>query len=265
MLDKWVQAPNPNMLMRDKTDEVEDHCSCPTSVTVSSKNSRHEWTFYLKTRRPLKAVALLQDTHRTHFFIASILIKNCKIDLKNDQEWISPLLHQESMLPVEYRIKVIFMTSIFGTFRQSVVFDFSSEPVLVKHLCADVVPDSDIEKINEIRREITVSMSERWTSNNSDIIQFQSSLVNTSSNEEWEKRLRSMYPCPQADTFLLSHATLTERKFTKNNYRERMHELLFVEEMERYVQNKHFLCTNGFVTAKEPVNFSTLNVWFMAP
>ncbi|KAJ8936128.1 hypothetical protein NQ318_022210 [Aromia moschata] len=43
-----------------------------------------------------------------------------------------------------------------------------------------------------------------------------------------------MYPCPQAETFLLSHATVAERKFTKNNYRERMHELLFIEEMARY-------------------------------
>ncbi|KAJ8965498.1 hypothetical protein NQ314_004086, partial [Rhamnusium bicolor] len=220
--------------MRDKIDDVEDYCSCSLSATVSSKNSLHDWTFYMKTKRPLKAVALLQDTHRNHFFIASILIKNCKIDLKNDQEWISPLLHHESMLPVEYRINVVFTTGIFGTFRQSVVFDFSSEPVLVKHLCVDVVPDSDLDKINEIRKEITVSISERWTVHNSDILPFYSTLVSTSTNEEWEKRLRSMYPCPQAETFLLSHATLSERKFTRNNYRERMHELLFIEEMARY-------------------------------
>nr|XP_023024171.1 probable helicase with zinc finger domain isoform X1 [Leptinotarsa decemlineata] len=234
ILEKWVQSPNPNTLMRDKIEDVDDHCSCPLSATVSSKNSIHEWIFYLKTRRPLKAVALLQDTHRNHFFISSILIKNCKIDLKNNQEWISPLLHQESMLPVEYRIKVVFTTGIFGTFRQSVVFDFSSEPVLVKHLCVDVVPDPDLEKINEIRKEITVSIAERWTVDNSDIVQFVSSIVNTGANEEWEKRLRSMYPCPQADTFFLSHATVAEKKFTKNNYRERMHELLFIEEMARY-------------------------------
>ncbi|XP_056643763.1 probable helicase with zinc finger domain [Diorhabda sublineata] len=234
ILEKWSQSSNPNALMCTKVEEVEDQCSCPLSVTVSSKNSLHEWTFYLKTKRPLKAVALLQDTHRNHFFIACIFIKNCKIDLRNNQEWISPLLHQESMLPVEYRIKVVFTTGIYGTFRQSVVFDFSSEPVLVKHICVDVVPDPDLEKINEIRKEITLSISERWTIHNSDIVPFHSTVENANPNEEWEKRLRSMYPCPHAETFLLSHATVAEKKFTKNNYRERMHELLFIEEMARY-------------------------------
>lgn len=221
--------------MRDKIEDVEDHCSCPLSATVSSKNSLHDWTFYIKTKRPLKAVALLQDTHRNHFFISSIFVKNCKIDLKNDQEWISQLIHQDTtMVAIDYRIKIVFTTGIFGTFRQSIVFDFSAEPVLVKHLCVDVVPDSDLHKINEIRREITLSLSERWTSHNSEIVPFHSTVVNTNTNEEWEKRLRSLYPCPRADTFLLSHATVNEKKFTKNNYRERMHELLFIEEMARY-------------------------------
>ncbi|KAJ8977192.1 hypothetical protein NQ317_018075 [Molorchus minor] len=234
LLEKWIQSPNPNILMRDKIEDVEDYCSSPLSATVSSKNSLHEWMFYIKTKRPLKAVALLQDTHRNHFMVENIMIKNCKIDLKNNQEWISSLLYQESMVPVEYRINVVFTTGIFGTFRQSVVFDFSSEPVLVKHLCVDVVPDTDLDKINEIRKEMIVSIAERWTAHNSDILPFYSKLVNTSANEEWEKRLRSMYPCPQAETFLLSHATVSERRFTKNNYRERMHELLFIEEMARY-------------------------------
>ncbi|XP_060520243.1 probable helicase with zinc finger domain isoform X2 [Cylas formicarius] len=233
LLEKWVQYPNPNALMCDKIEDVEDCCSCPLSVTVSSKNSLHHWTFLMKTRRPLKAVALLQDTHRNHFFISTILVKNCKVDLKNDQEWISQLAHHESYMPVEYRIKVMFTTGIFGTFRQSIVFDFSFEPVLVKHLCVDVVPDSEIDKINEIRKEITLSISERWTATNSDIVHFRSSLV-SSGNDEWETRLKGMYPCPQAETFVLSHATLAEKKFTRNNYRERMHQLLFIEEMARY-------------------------------
>nr|CAI5864892.1 unnamed protein product [Callosobruchus analis] len=234
LLEKWSQSSNPNTMMHDKIDYVEDHCSCSLAVTVSSKNSHHEWTFSLKTQKHLKAIALLQDTHRNHFFLASIFVKNCKMDVKNDQEWISPLMYQESVVPIEYKITVVFGTSIFGTFRQSIIFDFSSEPILVKHLCVDVVPDIELEKIIEIRKEITLSISERWTVHNSDIVVFHSMLVSTSSNEEWEKRLRSMYPCPQADTFLLSHATVAERRFTKNNYRERMHELLFIEEMARY-------------------------------
>lgn len=89
----------------------------------------------------------------------------------------------------------------------------------VKHLCADLVPDAELDKINEIRKEIILSIAERWTFNNSDIVYFHSDLVSSGASEEWEKKLRSMYPCPQADTFILSHATLSEKKFTRNNYR----------------------------------------------
>lgn len=32
------------------------------------------------------------------------------------------------------------------------VFDFGTEPVLVKHLCVDVVPVSDADKMKEIRK-----------------------------------------------------------------------------------------------------------------
>ncbi|XP_030750107.1 probable helicase with zinc finger domain [Sitophilus oryzae] len=234
LLDRWIQSPNPDELMKDRIDDVDDRCSCPLSVTVSSKNSYHNWTFLIKTRKPLKAVALLQDTYRTHFYISTIFVKNAKVELKNDQEWISPLCHQESYAVVEYRITIMFKTNIFGTFRQTVVFDFSTEPVLVKHLCVDLVPESEVEKINEIRKEITLSIAERWTAHNSDIVSFQSSLVSGSSSEEWEKKLKAMYPCPQADTFILSHSTMMERKFSRSDYRERMHELLFVEEMSRY-------------------------------
>lgn len=74
----------------------------------------------------------------------------------NDQEWTSirdtTLAETESMEILEHRVKVGFKTEIYGTFRQSVVFDFGTEPVLVKHLCVDVVPVSDVDKMKEIRK-----------------------------------------------------------------------------------------------------------------
>ncbi|CAG9763393.1 unnamed protein product [Ceutorhynchus assimilis] len=243
LLDKWVQSPNPETLMCDHIEEVDDQCSCPLSVTVSSKTSFHNWTFLIKTRKPLKAVALLQDTHRTHFYISSIFVKNARVELKNDQEWIAHLCLQDSFAIVEYRITVMFKTSIFGTFRQSVVFDFTTGPVLVKHLCADLVPEAELDKINEIRKELILSIAERWNFHNSDIVHFHSELVSFGAGEEWEKKLKSMYPCPQVDTFVLSRSTLSDKKFTKNNYRERMHELLFIEEMARYDLIAHYNLT----------------------
>lgn len=72
----------------------------------------------------------------------------------NDQEWTSKegSSESESNEILEHRVKVGFKTEIYGTFRQSVVFDFGTEPVLVKHLCVDVVPVTDVDKMKEIRK-----------------------------------------------------------------------------------------------------------------
>lgn len=234
LLEKWIQSSNPNLLMREHLDDVTDKCSSPLIARVSSKNSVHEWIFTIRTCRPMKAVALLQDTHRNHFNISEITIESYKVEMKNNQEWLSQLHIENTQQIHDYRIVVVFKTNIFGTFRQSVVFDFANEPVLVKHLCVDVVPDTDMDRINELRREITLSIAERWTNHNTNILQFQSSLISLCTREDWENTLKIMYPFPNPETFLLSNVTVSEKKFTRNNYRERMHELLFVEEMARY-------------------------------
>lgn len=81
----------------------------------------------------------------------------------NDQEWTNGPLSAEmdkdpeassdlENVALEHRVRISFKTDIFGTFRQSVVFDFGTEPVLVKHLCVDVVPVSDADKMKEIRK-----------------------------------------------------------------------------------------------------------------
>ncbi|XP_049819746.1 probable helicase with zinc finger domain isoform X3 [Aethina tumida] len=232
-LEKLIKTANPSRLMRETLEEVEFSSTMPLTSTVSSKNSQHEWTLFIHTKRPLRAVALLQDTHRNHYYISNIIIKTAEIDIKNDQEWLSPIqMADEYKFAIDYKIKVVFKTDIFGTFRQSIVFDFYTEPVLVKHLCVDVIPDTEIEKINEIRKEVSIS-TERWTPQNSNILTFCSQLVGGSAHEEWEEGLKSLYPCPQSETFYLSNSTVND-KFTKNNYRERMHQLLYVEEMARY-------------------------------
>lgn len=145
---------------------------------------------------------------------------------------------------LEHKVKVSFATDIYGTFRQSVVFDFGGEPVLVRHLCVDVVPVTDVDRMKEIRKELVLSTAERWDSTNAEVIPFSSSQVPASvptsvaiaNDSEHERDLLNAYPSPRGDTFALTQSTVTEKKLTRNNYRARMHELLCVEEMARYEQ-----------------------------
>lgn len=171
----------------------------------------------------------------------------------NDQEWSVPnvgamerisMMDSDSAPPIlEHKVKVSFATDIYGTFRQSVVFDFGGEPVLVRHLCVDVVPVTDVDRMKEIRKELVLSTVERWDTANAEIVAFSSPvtpLVPTpaaiAKDSERERDLLNAYPSPRGDTFTLTQSTVTEKKLTRNNYRARIHELLCVEEMARYEQ-----------------------------
>lgn len=257
--------------MKEKIDGVDETCSNELVTTVSSKVSKREWTFVLKTKRMLKAVALLQDSHRNHFMLKQVFPaeprpakrgqsyggnKVVEAELITDQEWIVPNLDEryletpnERSPLLEHRVKVVFSTDIYGTFRQTVVFDFGSEPVLVKHFCVDVIPVTDAEKMQEIKKDIIVTTSQRWDESNSQIFPYASSMTSHQQtaaykiDEEREQELLQRYPCPRASTFQLTQSTVREKKLTKNNYRSRMHELLYVEEIARYDHVAHYNLT----------------------
>lgn len=255
LLEKWIDSLNPSDVMKDKLEYVKDNCCSELMTTVSSKNSKREWNFSFLAELPLQAVALLQDTHRNHFKLSEICLisKSAKVydfDVSNPQEWILQPTTKVNAEKLEYRVKVDFQTDIYGTFRQAVVFDFGSQPVLVKHLCVEVIPTNEAEKISEIRKEIVLSTAERWNNSNSKIIQFSSPLQSLiplcdKSDLEFTGNLLKTYPTPQANTFTLSHVTVMEKKLTKNNYNTRMHELLFVEEMARYEQIARYNLTTN--------------------
>ncbi|XP_058833823.1 probable helicase with zinc finger domain [Topomyia yanbarensis] len=281
LLERWVQAPSPDKVMKEKIEGVEESCSQDLVTTVSSKVSKREWTFVLKTRRLLRAVALLQDAHRNHFLIKQIfpgeprsgsvckklgqtitVNKVVEAELTSDQEWVATSdysklgdLASETNPLLEHRVKVIFNTDIYGTFRQAVVFDLGHEPVLVKHLCVDVVPVTEVDKIQEIRKDIVMSTSERWDETNSEIIEFTTTIIPHmqtpayAADAEREKDLLLRYPLPKASSFVLTQSTITEKKLTKNNYRNRIHELLYVEEIARYEQIARYNLTTRLTIA----------------
>jgi len=87
-------------------------------------------------------------------------------------------------------------------------------------------------------QEVVLSSLERWCSDNCEIIPYKPAIFFQSSEEdlERERSLLEAYPTPRADSFALTQSTVVEKFVTKNNYRDRMHELLYVEEMARYEQ-----------------------------
>lgn len=64
---RWLSTTSPEKVLKEHIEEVEDSCVEELETTVASKTSSYEWNFILKSKKSLRAVALLQDAHRNHF------------------------------------------------------------------------------------------------------------------------------------------------------------------------------------------------------
>lgn len=93
--------------------------------------------------RTLHRIALLYDANRPHFSIAAVSGGDASTQVLQEvceggcQEWSATGLVQNGMDHCAYTVVVSFSTEIFGTFRQTVVFDFGSEPVLMQRVMVD--------------------------------------------------------------------------------------------------------------------------------
>lgn len=143
LLERLHQSTHPEKIMKERLDSVEVTCSNELNLTVSSKTCKREWIFVLKTTKVLKAVALLQDEHRTHFSIkhvypmlpgkqSSVQAESGK-SLSGDQEWLAGAdaqkLSEESLTGdnvASHRVKICFSTDIYGT----LAFHFSMRKLL---------------------------------------------------------------------------------------------------------------------------------------
>lgn len=80
---------------------------------------------------------------------------------QNDKEWLIPerdlktfesLGELKSNVEFKHSVCVEFLSDIYGTFRQTVAFDFGVEPLMVKHLCVDVRPASFATNVEELKK-----------------------------------------------------------------------------------------------------------------
>lgn len=80
-----------------------------------------------------------------------------------------------------------------------------------------------------------MSSTERWEKSNAVIIPFVSTLFENSYSPR-EKELLAKYYVPTGHKFTITQSMLNDDMVTMNNYRSRMHELLYIEEMACYEQ-----------------------------
>ncbi|KAL8163581.1 UNVERIFIED_CONTAM: hypothetical protein K2H54_030699 [Gekko kuhli] len=151
LIEKWMNSLSPEKVLSECLDGVRVEHNPELSVTVTTKKSQQTWTFALtcKPARMLYRVALLYDAHRPHFSITTISAGDSTTQVSQDvpdncQEWIGRKMTQNGIDHSVYKISIAFSTEIFGTFRQTVVFDFGTEPVLMQRVMIDAASTEGI-------------------------------------------------------------------------------------------------------------------------
>ncbi|MCJ8739264.1 hypothetical protein PDJAM_G00045310 [Pangasius djambal] len=241
LIEKWINSLTPEKVLNDCVDGVTVEHNSDLSVTVNTKKSSHSWTFslYCKPARMLHRIALLYDANRPHFSITAVSAGDTSTQVPQQvceggcQEWTGVGLLQNGMDHCLYTVEVAFRTEIFGTFRQTVVFDFGSEPVLMQRVMVDAASIEDLEHLMQARQQLLMT-AKRWDSSCKTIVEF-----SPNENMELERSLLSRYQIPLSADQLFTQSVL-DKTLTRENYQSRLHDLLYIEEIAQYKEVSKF-------------------------
>uniref|UniRef100_A0A674BWD6 Probable helicase with zinc finger domain n=1 Tax=Salmo trutta TaxID=8032 RepID=A0A674BWD6_SALTR len=243
LIEKWMNSLSPEKVLSDYLDGVNVEHSSNLSVTVTTKKSAHSWTFSLfcKPVRKLYRIALLYDAHRPHFSITAVSVgdagaQRLQAAAEGCQEWTAgeeTLAADNGMDHCVYTVVVGFSTEIFGTFRQTIVFDFGSEPVLMQRIMVDAASIEDLEHLMQARQQLLMT-AKRWDPSCKTIVEF-------SPNEtvDLDRSLLARYQIPLSADQLFTQSVL-DKTLTRDNYQARLHDLLYIEEIAQYKEVSKF-------------------------
>lgn len=210
-----------------------------------------------------------RDTHSA--------LTNEASDIGN-QEWHNSNLKEETeefntgqTTKFIYKAFVKFQTNIYGTFRQGLVLDFGTEPVLLQRLCVDVVPVDEMKQVTKSKNTV-ISQAQRWCSDTANILRFFDDPTVTADKDpaynELDNEVLTLFPPPTNMNFVLTQAML-EKTVTKSNYRSRFHDLLFMEEiaqfdlMGRFNIKTSILCTKSYLLMPTTSSMAKVNIILM--
>ncbi|OCT63161.1 probable helicase with zinc finger domain [Xenopus laevis] len=240
LIEKWMNSLSPEKVLNECVEGVHVEYSPDLSVTVTTKKSHQTWTFLLtcKPARLLQRVALLYDAHRPHFSIVAVAAGDSNSHVSQEvpescQEWVGEKMAQNGLDHCIYKVAIAFTTGIFGTFRQTVVFDFGAEPVLMQRIMVDAASTEDLEYLMHARQQL-LTTAKRWDSMSKTIVEFE-----PNETTELDRSLLNRYQIPLSADQLFTQSVL-DKTLTKCNYQSRLHDLLYIEEIAQYKEVSKF-------------------------
>uniref|UniRef100_A0A8C3B4M1 Uncharacterized protein n=1 Tax=Cyclopterus lumpus TaxID=8103 RepID=A0A8C3B4M1_CYCLU len=180
------------------------------------ENLIEKWMNSLSPEKVVSACKFTDQTQRFVWYCKGCSASPCSNDAHRPHFFITGVSSGEYVLS-----SVGFSTEIFGTFRQTVVFDFGSEPVLMKRIMVDAASIEDLEHLMAARQQLLIT-AKRWDSSCKTI-----------------RSLLSRYQIPLSADQLFTQSVL-DKTLTKDNYMARLHDLLYIEEIAQYKEVSKF-------------------------
>ena len=125
----------------------------------------------------------------------------------------------------EVEVVVLFSTRVFGYFSQVLVLDFGKEKHLAVKMSIEVGSQKFLEEFGEAKTNLTLDWP-LWDDGSRKIVKFEPKRRSVFNNEH----LVAKYKLPKREDIVPSTLLDGCKGLSKDNYKDVMHQLLFVEE-----------------------------------
>ncbi|XP_015255759.1 PREDICTED: helicase with zinc finger domain 2-like, partial [Cyprinodon variegatus] len=237
LLDEYRNSSNEVYVLSENVDDVSISCDEDLSVESENINAKLSWNFTVETERQLVHVALLKQEPGASFSLGAADSSEPCI-YSTGERFLTP--------SGTYVITVCFTSMHPGLYEQWLVLDFQMRPVLLKKLKVRVGQQSaDDAKEPVFNQGVIVESTERWTRGNRVIIP-------CSFRTEKQEELWKEYKPPELSV-LYRRPSNNQTALTAENYKAKMHEFLYNEELaEDQVVSRLNVC--GQITTMDKLN-----------
>ncbi|PIK44601.1 hypothetical protein BSL78_18522 [Apostichopus japonicus] len=206
VLEKWLGSTNPTNVMVESIDEVKVTVNSELNISISSKNSAHCWTFTLQCARASRTYPTSARSGPSHPTQPSDQDQRPCVPSQTSV-YLSDIWYLPSVHCIRFRRRALRHETSQRRFRVG----------------------SDKQKLEEAREKF-FSVGDRWDNTMKKVVEFS---PKPAFGMEEDEELRCKYRPPRSKEELIPQSVL-EKYLMKNNYKTRMHELLYIEELTQF-------------------------------
>ncbi|XP_074144959.1 LOW QUALITY PROTEIN: 3'-5' exoribonuclease HELZ2 [Sminthopsis crassicaudata] len=216
LLHEYQHCHNEIQVMSESIHDVTVHCDQPLKCQVEDKKSQYRWKFIIHSKDPLQHVALLKHQMGAIFSLV------CP-GLPQGQLYAQGSRFHVQGTAMTSQVEVLVECITFGSYEQWVAFDFGCRPVLVQKLYVQVGQKETLGPPACIQDHNCLLELIRWNSGNRCVVP----CVGRTAEQV---KLLAKYKVSLQELENYRSKASDQIPITPGNYRERMHQFLYMEE-----------------------------------